>query len=73
MLWLLERECSSEYPKQMLKLMDKKIFTILHSDIWVISTWVCKKKECTIDVLLYKISIAQHLRSFSLSMLLDDK
>ena len=36
MLWVLkmsQRDCSFEHPKQMLKLMDKKIFLILRSII----------------------------------------
>ena len=31
MLWVLKSDVSLEHPIQMLSLMDKKIFTILHS------------------------------------------
>ena len=40
MLWVLKRtvsmrDCSFENPKQMFKLMDKKIFTILRSEFFI--------------------------------------
>ena len=33
-------ETSFEHPKQVSKLMDKKIFTILHSTFWVMWTYI---------------------------------
>ena len=36
MLWVLKRDGSDEHPKQMLKMMGKKIFKILCSEVLLI-------------------------------------
>ena len=54
MLWVLKRTVSMrrffEHPKHMLKLMGKKIFTILRSKIVFISTYVNAKETTCTDV-----------------------